>query len=461
MSVRIRSPDTTGADWASTGPARSTTPAARMHAPQLPLRSVRSCALTFDGYACAMTLDRRSFVSAATSLAAAAALGPVNPPAPARPAVGGPDDPLGVRGDFPITANRTYLNTAYIAPLPTPVMAASQAFNEKRAREPLNVGSLLRQVGTARIKFASLINATLDEVALLYTTTEGENIVANSIDWTPGDNVVIDDLHYEAAFVIYRQLEARHGVELRIARNRNGTVEASDMEPLIDARTRLVSVAWVSSVNGFRHDMRAIAEVAHAHGAFVYADAIQAVGMFPIDVRASGVDALCCGTYKWLLGGFGVAPFYVRRAMLDRIQPDRFGAFSVERELPDQQFELRKSAGKFTYATLPFAEVYQLSAALDYLEEVGVARIEAHTVSLAQRLQDGLLAQGYQLFTPRGNKTSIVTFKLVKDPTELSAALTAARIDVTVREHEVRVSPALFNTENDIDRLLAVTRSHT
>ena len=381
---------------------------------------------------------------------------PSAPPGPRL--VPGPGDPLGVRGDFPITASRTYLNTAYIAPIPRQVLAAGQGFMEKRALQPLNVGDLLRQVGATRAKFARFVNASPDEVALLYTTTEGENIVANSIAWAPGDNVVIDDLHYEAAFVIYRQLEKRHGVELRIARNRDGVVEARDLEPLIDARTRLVSVAWVSSVNGYRHDMRPIADLAHAHGALVYADAIQAVGMFPIDVQASGVDALCCGTYKWLLSGFGVAPFYVRRSVLDRIPPDRFGAFSVERELPDYQFELRKTAGKFTYATLPFAEVYQLGAALDYLEQVGVARIEAHTVALAQRLQDGLLAQGYRLFTPPGNKTSIVTFRPSKDPADLGAALAAARIDVTVREHEVRVSPALFNTEEDIDRILGVTR---
>ena len=399
-----------------------------------------------------MSIDRRSFIGTATSLAATAALGPTVP-------VPGPSDPLGVRGDFPIAASRTYLNTAYIAPLPKPVIAAGQGFMDKRAREPLSVGDLLRQVSATRGKFARFINASPDEVALLYTTSEGENIVANSIPWTAGDNVVVDDLHYEAAFVIYRQLEARYGVELRIAKNRNGAVEARDMEPLIDARTRLVSVAWVSSVNGYRHDMRPIADVAHAHGAIVYADAIQAVGMFPIDVQASGVDALCCGTYKWLVSGFGVAPFYVRREVLDRIRPDRFGAFSIESELPDHQFVLRsKTAGKFTYATLPFAEVYQLGASLDYLEKVGVSRIEAHTVALAQRLHGGLASQGYQLLTPAGNRTSIVTFGLSKDPADLNAALAAARIDVTVREHEVRVSPALFNTEEDIDKFLSVTR---
>lgn len=372
--------------------------------------------------------------------------------------VTGPGDPLGVRNDFPIAATRTYLNSAYIAPIPKPVLAAGQDFMERRALQPLGVGDLLREVGATRTRFAGFINASPDEVALLYTTTEGENIVANSIAWQPGDNVVIDDLHYEAAFVLYRQLEARHGIELRIARNRAGAVEAKDMEPLIDARTRLVSVAWVSPVNGYRHDMRSIADLAHARGALVYADAIQAVGMFPVDVQASGIDALCCGTYKWLVAGFGVAPFFVQRSVLDRIQPDRFGAFSVARELPGQQFELRKTAGKFTYATLPFAEVYQLDAALAFLERVGVGRIEAHTVGLAHRLQQGLLAQGYRLATPPGTRSSIVTFQLSSDPAGLAAALAAARIDVTVREHEVRVSPALFNTDEDIDAMLAVTR---
>lgn len=404
-----------------------------------------------------MPLDRRSFLSAATSLAATAALGPARPgSSPLVP----PGDPLGVRDDFPITGSRTYLNSAYIAPIPKQVLAAGQEFMEMRAHQPLSVGDLLRKVGATRTRFARLVNASPDEVALLYTTTEGENIVANSIDWKRGDNVVIDDLHYEAAFVLYRQLEARLGIELRIARNRDGVVEAADMVPLIDARTRLVSVAWVSSVNGYRHDMRAIADVAHAHGALVYADAIQAVGMFPIDVQASGVDALCCGTYKWLVAGFGVAPFYVQRSVLDRIQPDRFGAFSVARELPGQQFELRKTASKFTYATLPFAEVYQLDAALEYLERIGIPRIEEHTVGLARRLQDGVVSQGYRLSTPTGNKSSIVAFQLAKDPAALAAALTAARVDVTVREHEVRVSPALFNTSDDIDRMLEVTRGH-
>src|SRR5205823_7673218 len=136
----------------------------------------------------------------------------------------------------------------------------------------------------------------------------------------------------------------------------------------------------------------------------------QAVGMFPIDVRQAGVDVMTSGTYKWLLGGFGVAPFFVRRELLDRVRVDRYGALHVEKELDDHRYEIYRTAKKFDYATLPFAEVYQLGAALAYLERVGVDRIDRHTVSLARALRDGLAARGFRLFTSPHNGSSIVTF---------------------------------------------------
>ena len=406
-----------------------------------------------------MPLDRRSFVTAAATLAASTAaapariLGASSPPGPA-------DDPLGVRADFPIVEKRTFLNSAYITPVPRQVVAAGQAFLERKAVAPIALGEMLRRTDEVRAQFARLVNAGPDEVGFLFATSEGENVVANALDLARGDNVVIDELHYETEFVLYRELEARRGVELRIAKHRDGAVAAADLEPHVDARTRLVSVAWVSHQNGFRHEMRPIADLAHAHGALCYTDAIQAAGMFPLDVRAAGVDFLCCGTYKWLLGGFGVAPFFIRRELLDRIRLDRFGALHVQKELPDHRFELYRTARRFDYATLPFAEVYQLGAGLSYLEKVGVARIEEHTVALARALQDGLAQQGYRLLTPAGNRSSIVTFRFGAPPAAVRAAFEAAAIDVTVRDAtgQVRVSPALFNTAEEVGRFLDVTR---
>lgn len=404
-----------------------------------------------------MSIDRREFVAAAASFAAHAALKPSAALARQRVTKATEDDPLGVRADFPLVNSRTFLNGAYITPSPRQAIAAGQAFLESKAR-PMNVGALLTKTGEVRGQFARLVNATADEIGFLFATTEGENVVANSVPMSAGDNVVMDELCYDGAFVVHREIEKRRGIELRIVKHRDGAVRPEDIAARVDARTRLVSVSWVSHMNGFRHDLRALADIAHAHGALLHTDAIQGLGTLALDVRATDVDFLCAGTYKGLLAGFGIAPFYVRRSVLDRIQPDRFGTFGVARDLPDFHFEIKPSARRYDYATLPFAEVHQLGATLVYLEKIGVPRIEEHLLGLATRLQQGLQSQGFKLFTPPGNRSTVVSFYSAKPAAELRAAFEAASIDVTVRDGHVRSSVAIFNNAEEVDRLLAVTR---
>jgi selenocysteine lyase/cysteine desulfurase len=398
-----------------------------------------------------MNLKRRQFLGAACGATAATAV-------VSRAALSAEDDPLGVRRDFPVVANGLYLNSAYITPVPVPVVDAARAFAESKARNPISLDDMLKKTDDVRQQFARLIGATADEVGFLFATSEGENVVAAALDLKPGDNIVVDELHYTTTFVLYRQLQKRHGIDLRIVKHRDGVVSRSDFEPVVDGRTRLLSVAWVSHQNGFRHDMRPLADLAHAHGALFYTDAIQALGMFPVDVRQAGVDALTSGTYKWLLGGFGVAPFFVRRDLLDRIRVDRLGALHVEKELDDHQYEIYRTAKKFDYATLPFAEVYQLGAALAYLDRVGVDRIERHTVALARDLRTGLAAQGFRLFTPPDNASSIVSFYSDGNPARARETFDKAGVQVSFREKgsQIRVSPALFNTRADIARFLEI-----
>jgi selenocysteine lyase/cysteine desulfurase len=405
-----------------------------------------------------VSLDRRSFVAAAATLAASAALRPVSALAAPTSPPGGPDDPLGVRADFPIVADHTYLNSAYIAPIPRQVVAAGRAFLEEKASKQLDVNVLLANNDAVRAQFAQMVNASPDEIGLLFSTGEGENVVANGLDLAAGDNVVIDELHYTTEFVLYRALEASRGIELRIVKARDGAVTAADFEPFVDRRTRIVSVAWVSHQNGFRHDMRPIADLAHAHGALFYADAIQAVGMIPVDVRAAGVDFLCCGSYKWVLAGFGVAPFFIRAELLDRIRLDRFGEMQVDHDLPDHHYELYKSAKRFDYSSRAFGEVYQLGAGLSYVNAVGVPRIEAHTVGLAHRLYNGLAQQGHKMWTPPNNGSSIVSILVTKPMPDVRLAFKGAGVNVTVRNGMVRIAPALFNTADDVDRCLEITR---
>lgn len=405
-------------------------------------------------------VSRRSFLAAAASLAATSAMMPPLTPEDAAQLRAPGDDPLGVRGDFPVAARQTFLNSAYIAPIPRQVVAAGQAFLDAKANDGLQLGPLFRKCEEVRGQFARLINAaTPDEVGFLFSTAEGENVVAQGLGLTAGDNVVISELHYDTEFVLYGMLQKERGVELRIARHRNGAVEPRDFEPLVDRKTRLVSVAWVSHQNGYRHDMKGIADVAHAKGALVYADAIQGLGTFPVDVQASGIDFLCTGSYKWLLAGWGVAPFYVRSAVADRLSLDRYGEMHAGKQLPDHSYEIPTNARRFDYSSRAFGDFYTLAAGLAYLERVGVARIERHTIDgLAQRLQQGLAAQGHRLFTPLGNRSAIVTFYTTKAMAEVQAAFQGANVAVTVRNGMVRVAPALFNNTDDIDRCLEVTK---
>ena len=398
-----------------------------------------------------VSLDRREFVAAAASLAAGVSLKPFPMPV-------SDDDPLGLRADFPLVNARTFLNGAYITPAPKQSIAAAQAFVEARAR-PMLVGDLLRRAGEVRAQFARLVNAAPEEIGFVYATTEGENIVANSVPMGQGDNVVIDDLCYDGALVVHRELERRRGIELRIVRNRDGAVSLADIAARVDSRTRLVSVSWVSHRNGFRHDLRAVADLAHAHGALFHTDAIQGLGTLRLDVRTADVDFLCAGTYKGLLGGFGIAPFYMRRDLLGRVVPDRFGIFGVSKELPGHRFEVDPTAGRYDYATLPFAEVHQLGASLAYLEAIGIPRIEEHVLGLVRRMQDGLLAQGYRLFTPPGNRSSIVSFYITRPAGDVKTAYERESVDVTVRDDHVRASVAVFNNAAEVDRFLAVTRA--
>jgi selenocysteine lyase/cysteine desulfurase len=122
-----------------------------------------------------------------------------------------------------------------------------------------------------------------------------------------GGNVVLDELHFISSLYMYKALSER-GLEMRLVKHRDWAIDVKDVEKAIDKNTRLVSMALVSNVNGFMHDARAVANIAHAHGAYLYADIIQAVGSVPLDVRALGIDFAAASTYKWLMAerGFGL-----------------------------------------------------------------------------------------------------------------------------------------------------------
>ena len=407
-----------------------------------------------------MTLSRREFIS---GVSAAAALSGVSPASLSgvRPVVGiaSKDDPLGVRSDFPVVEQSVYLDSAYITPSPLQAVEAAQAFAEAKARDPVSLGGMLQETNLMRQRFATLVGASEMEIGVLFATSDGENIVSRALDLKQGDNVVIDDLHYDTTYLLYQQLAEQRGLEVRIVNSEAGGAPVDAFAEHVDRQTRLISVAWVSHQNGFRHDLAGLADLAHSNGAYLYADAIQGIGALDVDVRSTGIDFFTAGTYKWLLGGYGVAPFYVREELLERIGTDRFGSLNIAEELGQHRFRVYDDARKYGYATMGFGSVFQLRAALDYLLRVGVPNIEAHTVGLAQRLNTGLVGQGHDVWTPKDNRSPIVTFRHHRDIALVRSTLEEAgiRISFKAEGEELRAGIALFNNSDDIDKLLDVT----
>ncbi|MCC3862235.1 aminotransferase class V-fold PLP-dependent enzyme [Pseudemcibacter aquimaris] len=402
-----------------------------------------------------MDITRRKFVGATSAALVASPMLTA-----ARAASNSHDDPLGIRSDFPLLKTTNYLNTAYHAVSPNQVVEAGINFFKDRADPADSIGPFLAEGRVVRGKFANLVNAEQGEIGLIYTTTEAENIVVNNLGLKAGDNVVTDDLQYNASFILYDYFAKNMGVEVRIVeRDETGRTRFEDFEKMVDNNTRIVSVSFVSHENGLCHDLRPLSDLAHANGAYIYVDAIQGVGMVELDVKAADIDFMGCGTYKWLLASYGTAFFYVKRELQDMIAADRRGMFAVTDMEKFRDFDPYPDAAKYGFATPAFGSVSVVGTALDYIGRIGVNNIEGHTVALAHKMREHIVSLGLKCDTPEGNRSSVVTFYHGKSPDAVRSQYQNENIKVTYKHGgtKIRVGASLFNNDADIDHFNAVT----
>jgi selenocysteine lyase/cysteine desulfurase len=233
----------------------------------------------------------------------------------------------------------------------------------------------------------------------------------------------------------------------------------------------LVSIALVSNINGYLHDVRRTAAAAHQSGALLYADIIQGAGATPIDVQAMGIDFAACGTYKWLQADFGFGFLYVRQDLHDRLQRSRYGVrqfSSPNNAQADSQFKLRPGAARYEAGSFSYGGAAAVHASLQYIHNLGIPNIRAHARRLTARLQTELPKLGYPALTPPDNDNPIVSFRLPEyDKTAAKlkkafkhTAIALRRWEFTNPKGEVsiipgmRISPSVYNNDADVDRLL-------
>ena len=407
-------------------------------------------------------MNRREFLVGAGSLAIAAK--PLFAAAQnGRPGV----FPASVRADFPSVARETYLNSAALHPVGSFAANAMKGVIDNRLLGPGEgrADFNAKQQEDLKRKFGAMINAAPTEIAYIANTSDGENIVVMGLDLAKqkGANVVIDELHFNTSLFMYKELEKK-GLELRIVKHKNWKIDPEDMSKAIDRNTKLVSMALVSNVNGFMHDCKTVSAIAHARGALVFADIIQAVGAVPVDVKALGIDFASSGTYKWLMGERGIGFLYVREDLQGTVLPTtRYGHRQMSNFNRAQlTWEPMPGAARYETGGIPVVLAAGVSAGIDYVNKLGLANIRTHAKQLTDRLQNELPPLGYKPLTPRETETPTVAFEL-KDAAATSKMLQAAKVVGTVigNESRLRLAVSVFNTHEDIDRVVAVLGGKT
>ena len=247
-------------------------------------------------------------------------------------------------------------------------------------------------------------------------------------------------------------------------KHRDWKIDLNDMDKAIDRHTRLVSLALVSNVNGFLHDCKAVSAIAHARGALVFADIIQAVGALPVDVKALGIDFASSGTYKWLMGERGLGFLYVREDLQGTVLPTtRYGHRQVSNfNRAALSWEPLPGAARYETGGIPVMMAAAVDAGIDYVNTLGLDKIRAHATELTTRLQKELPPLGYKPLTPMGTPTPILAFEL-KNAAATSKMLQAGNVTGTViaNENRLRLAVSVFNNHDDIDRVVAVMGGKT
>ncbi len=378
-------------------------------------------------------------------------------------------DITAIRRGIPALNRTVYLNTGTYGPLPAAV-----------ADEIIRWYSLIEAEGSyafpvtealyaayekTREKVAALLGAEPDEIALTRNVSDGINIVAHGLGWRPGDEVIISDQEHESGRLAWYNLARQVGLTVRVLPLVNdGEAILARLEELISPRTRLIFLSHVSCLTGLRLPVAAICHLAQGRGMPVMFDGAHAVGQFPVNVQALGCDFYASCGHKWLLGPQGTGFLYVRRERLSEVDVSwaGWGSRSEENEF-EENWEWQEGTRRFEFGTRHWALYAALGTAIEAIQALGPAAIEAHVRELTAPLKRSLEAMpGVTLLTPHDPRLSagLVAFQTKGFATaELGRQLWEERRILTSHDPQrswLRLSVAFFTLREELDMVVEV-----
>ncbi|MET4069458.1 cysteine desulfurase/selenocysteine lyase [Bradyrhizobium sp. S3.2.6] len=378
-----------------------------------------------------------------------------------------------IRADTPAASRLAYLHNAGAALMPTAVVTAMKQHIDLESeiggyaaadRESERLDAVYGSV-------ARLLNASPDEIAFMENATVAWQMAFYALPFRAGDRILTAEAEYAANYVAFLQVAKRTGAVIDVVpSDATGELDIEALERMIDDRVKLIAITWVPTNGGLVNPAAAIGRIARARGIPYLLDACQAVGQMQVDVEAIGCDMLSATGRKFLRGPRGTGFLYVRKPVLQQLEPpmiDHFAAPWVSRE----HYQLRDDARRFETWENNYTARLGLGAAVDYALAIGLGPIEQRCRLLAGRLRNGLGAiSGITVRDLGGAPGAIVSFTMEGHEAEAIVRSAAAagitigashpsstRIDAEVRALPVvvRASPHYYNTEAEIDRLIA------
>lgn len=371
------------------------------------------------------------------------------------------------RSAFPSCRDRIFFAHAAVAPVPQVAVEAMNRFNAASSTGELDYGQVfLKEMDRVRDSAARFFGCEGGEIALLGPTSLGLSLVANGLDWQPGDEIItyLDD--YPANVYPWKQLE-RLGVRIVYLQPRAlGEITPELIRDAITPRTRLLALASCHFLSGYRIDLEAISDLARSCDLLFCLDAIQTAGAFPTPARL--VDFLSADSHKWMLGPSAAGVVYVSRERQEQLRPSLYGAWNVVSPnfIARDEICFEPGARRYEPGVLNATGLLGMKASLDLLAGIGIERIAARLLALKSQLCEGLDRLGLEIVGPRdgGNASGITSCTDPGDPGRvgrLNQRLQEKGVVISFRHDRggcpyLRFSPHAYNTHEEVERVLCV-----
>jgi cysteine desulfurase / selenocysteine lyase len=367
------------------------------------------------------------------------------------------------RTEFPWTEETTYLNNASIGPLPERTRKTLEEFNRRRSAPfQLPDREIFASMAESRRLAAQLVGAQPEEIALSINTGFGLSLAARALPLSSGDIVLASDREFPANVYPWMLLKDI-GVTLELApTTAEGWPDESHLlDRLRDPRVRVLAVSLVQFSNGYTVDLARLSAATRASGTYLVVDAIQAVGQLPVDVTKTPVDILACGAQKWLLSPWGSGFVYVRRELVRELSPSITGWMAFEgtedfTRLTEYRDTLRGDARRFELITLPYQDFAGMNASLGLLLSAGIQRIAQHLRALHAPVLAWAARHEVRVVSPGDARGSGIVCVQPPDVGEAFRRLKAARVVSSMREGAIRLSPHLYNTVDEMERVVEI-----